>query len=384
MKDTPEFRTEVQEVTHQDRLRDPERLQALERTGLMDSPAPGAHQRAARIAARLMDVPVSLVSFVDDERQFFSAQTGITGEAAEQRGTPLSHSFCQYVVSSEEPLVVPDAEADSLVCDNSAVQDLNVRAYLGVPIRSPDGHVLGSFCVIDDKPRDWTSDDIAKMRDIADMIESDLRLRETLEERDIVMQEMTHRVKNLFTVINSILRMERNAHETADELAESVGARLKALSDAHEMIVPVVNVRRSEGATTTLDALTHKLLAPHGSEHETRITIQGEHVPVGPKAAVYLTLALHELATNAAKYGGLSTDGGQLAVKWNRTDSDDVAISWEETGLSWDTEARPRSGFGSRLLSIAVEGQLAGEMATQIEAGMFRRRLQIPLTSLQS
>ena len=97
-----------------------------------------------------------------------------------------------------------------------------------------------------------------------------------------------------------------------------------------------------------------------------------------------LGLTLHELATNAAKYGGLSTDGGQLAGKWERTDTDDVVINWEETGLSWDTQTLPRSGFGSRLLSIAVEGQLAGEIATQIEADMFRRRLQIPLISLQS
>ncbi|MBV7394221.1 GAF domain-containing protein [Mameliella sediminis] len=384
MKDTPEFRTEVHDVTHEKRLADPERLQALARTGMMDSPAPGAHQRAARVAARLLNAPVSLVSFVDDKRQFFSAQTGITGPAAEERGTPISHSFCQYVVSSEKPLIVPDAEQDPVLCSNGAVQDLKVRAYLGVPIRSPDGHVLGSFCVIDERPREWTDDDLAQLSDIAEMIESDLRLRETLEERDIVLQEMRHRVKNLFTMINSILRMERRSHDTADELAESVGARLKALSDAHEMIVPVVNARRSEGATTTLDALTRKLLAPHGSEHETRIVIRGEHVPVGPKAAVYLTLALHELATNAAKYGGLSTDGGQLTVQWRLGDKEAVEISWEETGLAWDTDATPRSGFGSRLLSIAVEGQLAGQIDTVVDTDRFVRRLQVPFARLQA
>lgn len=384
MKDVSDRVTKGDAFMDESRLQDAERLQALARTGLMDGPGPGAHQRAARIAARLLDVPVSLVSFVDGTRQHFSAQTGLDEDVAKESGTPLSHSFCQHVVTSAEPLVVSDARRDPRVCKNRAVHDMGVVAYLGVPIRSPDGHVLGSFCAIDRKPRDWHDDDVAHMVDMAEMIESDLRLRETLEERDIVLQEMSHRVKNLFTIINSMLRMERRAHDTAEALAESVGARLKALSDAHEMIVPVVNASRSTGATTTLDALTRKLLAPHGDGPEARIVIRGEHVPIGAKAAVYLTLALHELATNAAKYGGLSTDGGRLSISWHRTEDDTVEINWEETGLAWDTRATPRSGFGSRLLSIAVESQLDGQIGTQIDVDRFLRKLHIPLHRLQT
>ncbi|WP_417210681.1 HWE histidine kinase domain-containing protein [Antarctobacter sp.] len=366
------------------RLKDIERLQALARSGLMDGPGPGAHQRAARLAARLLDVPVSLVTFVDDVRQYFSAHVGLEGDVACESGTALSHSMCQFVVKTHEPLIVTDARQDARVSDNGAVRDMGVVAYLGVPIRSPDGHVLGSFCVIDRKPRDWHDDDVAHMVDLAAMIESDLRLRETLEERDIILQEMSHRVKNLFTIINSMLRMERSAHDSSEALAESMGARLKALSDAHEMIVPVVNARRSTGATTTLDALTRKLLAPHGAKNGTRITISGEHVPIGAKAAVYLTLALHELATNAAKYGGLSTDGGRLSISWHLTEDDTVEVCWEETGVDWDTDATPRTGFGARLLSIAVESQLAGEIKTRIDAGRFQRKLCIPLQRLQT
>ncbi|WP_089278002.1 GAF domain-containing protein [Antarctobacter heliothermus] len=384
MKDSPTIGLKGDARMDDGRLGDAERLKALARTGLMDGPGPGAHQRAARIAARLLDVPVSLVSFVDDTRQYFSAHVGLEGDVARESGSGLSHSLCQYVVKSQEPLIVTDARHDPRVCENGAVRDLGVVAYLGVPIRSPDGHVLGSFCVIDRKPRNWSEDDVEHMLDMAAMIESDIRLRETLEERDIILQEMSHRVRNLFTIINSMLRMERRTHDTADELAESMGARLKALSDAHEMIVPVVNARRTTGATTTLDALTRKLLAPHGAESETRISISGEHVPIGAKAAVYLTLALHELATNAAKYGGLSADGGRLAITWRQTDDDMVEINWEETGIDWKANAEPRTGFGARLLSIAVEGQLAGEIKTQIDSGRFQRKLHIPLQRLQT
>ncbi|MGP6087401.1 HWE histidine kinase domain-containing protein [Antarctobacter jejuensis] len=388
MKDTAAAGNEAQNamddaIFDKKRLSDGDRLQALDRTGIMDAPPPTSHQRAARLAGRLLKVPVCLVSFVDDKRQYFSAQTGLDAPLSETRMTPLSHSLCQHVVTSEETLVVDDTRKNPMVCGNGAVQDMNVIAYLGAPIRSPEGYVLGSFCAIDTKPRKWSEDDIAHMRDFAAMIESDLRLRETLEERDIVLQEMNHRVKNLFTIVNSILRMERRAHDTAEELAESVGNRLKALSDAQQMIVPVIHARQSEGATTTLDALTRKLLSPHGGDHDTRILIRGDHVPVGPKAAVYLALALHELATNAAKYGGLSQDGGKLLVEWSRSEGDVVVMTWEETGLAWDRQSPKRSGFGSRLLSIAVEGQLAGEIETEIATDRFTRTLRMPAARLQ-
>lgn len=384
MKDNSESATEGYTVIDSDRLNEPQRLEALRRMGLMDGLPADAQERAVRLASRLLDVPVSLVSFVDDQRQSFAAQTGLTGAAAKERGTPLSHSICQHVVRSEAPLVVPDARKDPLLRDNGAVRELEVIAYLGVPIRSPEGHVLGSFCAIDSQPRDWKPEDVAHLRDIAEMIESDLRLRDALEERDIVVQEMTHRVKNLFTIVNSILRMERSAHDSAAGLAASLGARLKALSDAHEMIVPLVNAHHSHGTTTTLDALTHKLLAPYDTVDEARVTIGGAAVEIGPKAAVYLTLALHELATNAAKYGGLAVDGGVLNVSWEESGEDTLILHWEERGLAPADRPDPAPGFGSRLLSVAIEGQLAGRMETEIAEGRFLRRLHIPLARLRA
>src|ERR1700761_4594003 len=98
-----------------DSLRNPERLAALAATGLPDSQAEEAFDRLTRMVTRLLGVPVSLVSLVDDQRQFFKSLHGLTGWAAEQRQTPLSHSFCQHVVRQQKPLVIADAERDALV-----------------------------------------------------------------------------------------------------------------------------------------------------------------------------------------------------------------------------------------------------------------------------
>lgn len=384
MKDTSENVTEVPTVNEQDRLNEPGRLEALRRMGVMEGIPADAQDRAVRLASRLLDVPVSLVSFVDDTQQVFAAQTGLPAGIAAECRTPLSHSICQHVVRTKAPLAVSDARRDPLLRDNGAVRDLGVVAYLGVPIHAPNGLVLGSFCAIDMRPRDWREEDIAHLRDIAEMIESDLRLRDALDERDVVLQEMTHRVKNLFTIVNSILRMERSAHESAADLAASLGARLKALSDAHEMIVPLVDAPHSHGATTTLDALMNKLLAPYVAAHEDRLQIRGEAVEIGPKAAVYLTLAVHELATNATKYGGLSLPGGRLSVSWDTEGDDTLVLHWKETGHDRDARPEPKPGFGTRLLSVAVEGQLAGRIETEVSGNSFRRWLRIPLSRLKA
>ena len=103
---------------------------------------------------------MALVSLVDEDRQFFKSEVGLPAPWSERRQTPLSHSFCKHVVANRRPLIVHDAREDPALCTNGAVADLNVIAYLGVPLTTDDGEVIGSFCVIDGCPRAWTDDDL--------------------------------------------------------------------------------------------------------------------------------------------------------------------------------------------------------------------------------
>jgi GAF domain-containing protein len=137
-------------------LGDPARLSALQRSALLDTPAEERFDRITRLASAVLGVPVTLVSLVDNRRQFFESQHGLPEPWASQRETPLSHSFCQHVVSRAAPLVVSDARQDPLVRDNLAVSDMGIVAYAGIPITSADGQVLGSFCAIDTQPHEWT------------------------------------------------------------------------------------------------------------------------------------------------------------------------------------------------------------------------------------
>ena len=159
------------------RLDDPERLQSL-RDVAPAAPGPDAHlDRLTAMVSFMVKAPVALISLVDDHRQVFAGAHGLARPWAQTRQTPLSHSFCQHVVTSGAPLVVEDSRADARVAGNGAIDDLNVQAYLGVPLVTQDGHTLGALCAIDGQPRAWKTTDLATLTALADTVARELELR---------------------------------------------------------------------------------------------------------------------------------------------------------------------------------------------------------------
>jgi GAF domain-containing protein len=163
-----EQRRNYEHQAHTKTLREPRRLAAVQATGLVDGPADPGLETLARLCAKLLDVPVALISLVEAERQFFTASCGLPQPWAGQRQTRLSHSFCQHVVVSRQPFVVSDAREHPLVRENLAIRDLGVIAYAGIPLTTPDDEVLGSFCAIDHKPRVWTQANLDVLSDLAE------------------------------------------------------------------------------------------------------------------------------------------------------------------------------------------------------------------------
>ncbi|HET8822610.1 MAG TPA: GAF domain-containing protein [Thermoleophilaceae bacterium] len=149
------------------KLEDPVRLAAIEKTGLVGVKEDPVLHRLTRLAARSLDAPVALLSFVAADRQFFASSWGLPEPWASDRGTDLLHSFCQHVVVSNRPLLVTDARKHPLVQGNRAIEDLDVIAYVGVPMNDSEGNTLGSFCVIDHEPRQWKAADVELLHDFA-------------------------------------------------------------------------------------------------------------------------------------------------------------------------------------------------------------------------
>jgi len=149
------------------KLADPRRLEALERTGLLGIKEDPVLHRLTRLAAKSLDASVALTSLVEADRQFFASSYGLPEPWATERGTTLLHSFCQHVVVSNQPLLVGDARRHPLVQRNLAIEDLDVIAYIGVPLVDSSDNTLGSLCVIEHEPRQWRSQDVELLHDIA-------------------------------------------------------------------------------------------------------------------------------------------------------------------------------------------------------------------------
>ena len=207
------------DVAPRDVLADPARLRSLQRLCVGAEPDE-AFDRFASLVKRVLDVPVALVSLVEDQRQFFPGQVGLAEPWAGERETSLSHSFCQHVVVEGQPKVFADARIYAQVRDNLAIPHLGWVAYAGMPLTDTDGLVLGSLCAIDTKPRAWTPKELAGLADLAAACSSELRLR--------IARELAEEAR----------RTAESAHDQLAMLAELTDTLVGTL-DIDEAVAPL-------------------------------------------------------------------------------------------------------------------------------------------------
>jgi two-component sensor histidine kinase len=160
-------------------------------------------------------------------------------------------------------------------------------------------------------------------------------------------------------------------------MATSLRGRLDALARAHELIRPAIVDDEPRQQETSIAQLVDAIMAPHAGRGSERLGVEGPPVAVGPHAATAVTLMLHELATNAIKYGSLSTAEGLVRIAWMRNGTD-VVITWVEEGGPPIDGAPPTTGFGSQLARKSVTGQLGGEALYEWRREGLRVTMKVP------
>jgi len=209
--------------------------------------------------------------------------------------------------------------------------------------------------------------------------------RQAQEQQQLLLREMDHRVKNLFSVASSVVALSARSTGTARELASAVQERLSALARAHALTLSTISdADKTADRATTLHALIGAISAPYADpagEGAARITITGPDLPISGRAMTGLALLLHEFATNAAKYGALSTAAGQIEVDCSE-DEDLFHIRWSESGGPLIRHEPTNEGFGSQLARLTVTSQLGGELSKEwlpeglvIELSLCRERM---------
>lgn len=177
--------------------------------------------------------------------------------------------------------------------------------------------------------------------------------RKKAEERETLLaREVDHRAKNLLAVVQSVVQLTQ-ARDAAELKAGIIG-RIQALARAHSLLADA----RWDGAQ--LGKLVREELAPYLGSGRRRVEVGGPELLLRPAAAQSLAIVLHELATNAVKYGALSVDAGLLQVRWSKV-GNEIELSWIESGGPATAEPKA-SGFGSRIIRASVERQLHGSL----------------------
>ncbi|MBC7666907.1 MAG: PAS domain S-box protein [Gemmatimonadaceae bacterium] len=477
--------------------READRLAALASYAIMDTPAEGEFDDLIKVAAQICDVPMALISLVDDRRQWFKSAIGL--DAAE---IPREVAFCAHAIEQREVFVVEDATSDQRFANNPLVTGApNLRFYAGAPLETPEGLPLGTLCVLDDQPRQLDDKQIFALKTLARQVMAQLELRKALaqkrlsderhrqilesaldygiitmdlqgwvtswnagaanilgwseeemcgrpcddfftpedraahvperemgdalahgrgsderwhlrkdgsrffasgemmplrgdadvavgflkilrdrteyrlaqealkiseasaeHDRQMLTRELEHRVKNTLSLVQAIVRQSLRTVTTPLEAQRTIEDRLVSLGRAHNILTS------SNWAAAPISAIVEAATCVHDSA-EGQIHAGGPDMLISARAAVGLSMALHELCTNAAKYGALSTATGYVDIVWSIMGEGTEAqfvLKWKEHGGP-PVQAPTRRGFGSRLIETSISGAASVGNTTRFE-----------------
>ena len=234
-----------------------------------------------------------------------------------------------------------------------------------VPGRRKDGTEFAVEVTLSRQLIDGHHIGTAVVRDVSDRI-----VEET--QRQIVADEVAHRLRNMMAVVTSIVSLTERGASSAAEFKNALLGRFAAISRTNESLI------RRSWSEASLRELIESELAPYQSE-DGRIVLEGPDIAIDREVAVHLALVFHELATNASKYGALSTPTGRIEVRWRATVSEKRALElmWQETGGP-AVSPPTRRGFGSKLISESLRGHQGEAELTYLAAGV-SCSLRLPL-----
>jgi sigma-B regulation protein RsbU (phosphoserine phosphatase) len=294
-------------------ISDRNRLAAVRATGLLDTAPEPAFDRLASLAATLLEAPRAFVTLVDDRRSFWKAAIGLpSGSEDAPRENTVEESFCQYVVASDQALIVDDTARDPRTCDNPSVETMNVKAWAGFPIHAPTGEVLGSFCVVDATPRIWTERDVEILQALSSSATSEIALRAA-----ITAEREARRAADAAAAQAGALARTLQAGLLPPALPEIVGldiaARYRAAGEGIDVVGDFYDVFPSDAATWSfvIGDVSGTGIAAAKASALARYTLRAAAVDTDEPRAALRTL-------NDVLWRGRGDDAGFLTVAYLR------------------------------------------------------------------
>ena len=221
----------------------------------------------------------------------------------------------------------------------------------GAPILGFDGSLAGAVLIF---------------RDVTER-------RRAAQRQTMLVGELNHRVKNVLAIVQSLVQasLRQATNRPAQAMAQTLSERLRALHRAHDLLL------EAQWSGASLKAMVERELEPYQREGGPRILIKGPDVLLPPQCTSILAMTLHELATNAVKYGALSAPAGQLSVSWKTARGNRLLLAWEERGAG--VALKRTIGFGMQLIDKGIRHNLGGETKVDFRATGLYVELNVPL-----
>jgi two-component sensor histidine kinase len=364
-----------------------QRLQALRDHLILDTPAEANFDGITKLAARLLGVPIALISIVDADRQWFKSRFGLNAPQ-----TPRNVSFCGHVVEQDCPLFVSDARADARFADNPLVTgDPRVCFYAGMPLRTSEGHVLGTLCVIDHVPKVINSEDREALEILAAQVMAQLELRRRnliLQNQQKMQQELQQQSRSATKSQNVLqqvmhLHLHRNLQLTAELIEMQVTSlpqgetraalkacvgRLHALAAVH--MHGEHNYRGVQLASYVRRVAQDVFDAFQPTPGQLRFECTSAEMELPIETAIPCGLVLNELIANAATHAFPNGRQGSIRVAVSRvgTDNLQVCVTDDGVGLPSGFDPRTATSIGMRTL-VALANRLNALIETKTASG---------------
>ena len=334
---------------------DPQRLDTLRGYGILDSGRDPSFDEITAHVARICDVPMAIVTLVEDDRQWFKAARGIDLD-----GTGIEDSMCVHAMAAGDYLEIPDTTLDPRTRAMGVVTgDPHARFYAGAVLRAANGHPLGALCVLDTKPRRLDADQRATLQLMGRQVMRLIELHRALNDAEVMRREIDHRVKNSLQAVSALIKIRRRrAPPAVREALVEVETRIRAVALMHETIY-----RAGSGAQVSLvDFL--------GGFHEQMRGLMPENVAVDldldplaltPRRAMSLAMIVAEFVSNSLKHGFPDGEGGRISIVGRaRSDGYLLALSDDGAGLAGTVEP----GIGLQVIR-ATAAQIDAELLAE-------------------
>lgn len=360
----------------QRRLRQQKAIEELGSFAIGESSLQAVTDRAVRIAAEVLEVPLSEILQFEDQGQQLRLIAGVGWhEGLVGRGTigVDRDSQAGFTLLENRPVVVEDLRTETRF---SGPEDLHVHGVvsgMSTVIAGETGRPFGIFGVHTREPRRFDRADTEFLTALANIVANSVRQIAAVDHRLLLVREMAHRAGNLLQLVDTLAHRTFSPDRDLDDAHRTFSSRLSSLSRANYLIA------KGGWSLTRFSALAKETLEPFRE----RVHLDGEDVLLPPELCFDLGLVLHELSTNAVKYGCLASEEGMVDLRWSLVDDAEgekcFRLEWRDETAAGEARGHG-TGFGSKLMRLIIERKWSGTIEPPAASG-YRFAFLIPLSA---